>query len=54
MIPVRLGECLMRDARVYVELELHFRGGMKESGIGRENGVEAYESCEWGNLAQLV
>lgn len=22
------------------------RGGMKESGIGRENGVEAYESCQ--------
>ena len=23
-----------------------YRGGMKESGIGRENGIEAYESCE--------
>ena len=22
------------------------RGGMKESGIGRENGLEAYESCK--------
>lgn len=22
------------------------RGGMKESGIGRENGIEAFESCE--------
>jgi hypothetical protein len=23
------------------------RGGMKESGIGRENGVEAYEACKF-------
>jgi hypothetical protein len=22
------------------------RGGMKESGIGRENGLEAFEACE--------
>jgi len=22
------------------------RGGLKESGIGRENGVEAFESCK--------
>ena len=22
------------------------RGGMKESGIGRENGLEAFESCK--------
>lgn len=22
-----------------------YRGGMKESGIGRENGIEAFESC---------
>lgn len=26
--------------------DLNFiRGGMKESGIGRENGIEAFESC---------
>lgn len=24
----------------------HVRGGMKESGIGRENGIEALEACE--------
>jgi hypothetical protein len=24
---------------------LHYRGGMKESGIGRENGIEALEAC---------
>ncbi len=26
---------------------LCFRGGMKESGVGRENGLEAYEACEF-------
>jgi hypothetical protein len=25
---------------------LHVRGGMKESGVGRENGIEALEACE--------
>jgi len=23
-----------------------YRGGMKESGIGRENGIEAFEACK--------
>jgi hypothetical protein len=26
------------------------RGGMKESGIGRENGVEALNACKWVSL----
>ncbi len=26
--------------------QLLSRGGMKESGIGRENGVEAFEACK--------
>lgn len=25
--------------------EYHSRGGMKESGIGRENGLEAFHAC---------
>lgn len=24
-----------------------YRGGMKESGIGRENGIEAFEACTY-------
>ena len=31
------------------------RGGMKESGIGRENGLEALEACEQTqNLSRIV
>lgn len=37
---------------------LHVRGGMKESGIGRENGLEAFEACKWlstvGELERLL
>ncbi|KAF8191710.1 aldehyde dehydrogenase domain-containing protein [Pholiota molesta] len=29
-------------------------GGMKESGIGRENGLEAFEACESSELVELV
>ena len=30
------------------------RGGMKESGIGRENGLEAFEACEWQTCRQYT
>lgn len=30
-------------------MNLLVRGGMKDSGIGRENGVEAFEACTYTN-----
>lgn len=36
---------LSLDLALFWELNTRSRGGMKESGIGRENGVEAYNAC---------
>lgn len=44
MIPVPLGAFVVLHPTVYF-LELAQRGGMKQSGIGRENGLEAFEAC---------
>ena len=36
---------LMSARRSVLTSALACRGGMKESGVGRENGVEAFEAC---------
>lgn len=46
MIPVLLGTCFEGVRYTWNETARH-RGGMKESGIGRENGLEAYEACTY-------
>ena len=38
--------CVPRLSFFSSEPDSSFRGGMKDSGIGRENGIEAFESCE--------
>jgi len=35
-----------RNIRSSTDVVAAERGGMKESGIGRENGLEAFEACE--------
>ena len=45
---------LLIDTDVLIAFAFTFiRGGMKESGIGRENGVEAFEACEFGPVEPL-
>lgn len=47
MIPVRLGK-LKFPLFLSALTSFFCRGGMKESGIGRENGIEAFEACtQW-------
>ena len=44
---------MVRQLQVVVHRQSDYyiliRGGMKESGMGRENGVEAYESCQYSS-----
>ena len=46
MIPALLGKFDCPLHLIRIQSNPWFRGGLKESGIGRENGIEALEACE--------